>query len=456
MGVSLTFRLSAIFFSLLLVFWTVFVAYFYLRNDLSPEAVNPTPDRLAAMSQVMDGAAGANRDAMIASLNSAFLEVKLLSPAQAEAADKPEEMLADAISEPYLARLGDKLVHVERSYSGIALRPRDAFWDNVRPGVLSRPARALTFWVMLTDRSVLVVRSLVPVVVTPFGLPAGMAPGLIGTIFACIAFVLFHREVYPLKKLADAVEKIDPAGELVTLPKSRATTPEIRTLRAAFERLQTRLRSLTRARMALIGGIQHDLRTFATRLRLRVEALPDEDERERAIADIGDMIGLLDNALLTTRAGFGALDQQMLDLPDWLAAQVSDMASGGLDVTLDRPEVQGEMTILADLLALRRILTNLVENAVKYGKSARVCLRRDDDFAVVLVDDMGPGFNPETIDMLMEPFVRDEPSRARKTGGAGLGLAVARSLAEAHGGTIELSNLATGGRAAVKLPLYLS
>jgi len=185
-----------------------------------------------------------------------------------------------------------------------------------------------------------------------------------------------------------------------------------------------------------------------------VEALPDEFERERAIADIGDMIGLLDNALLTTKAGFGALDRQMLDLVEWLPPEISDLKSVGMNVSFDSRSAPVEAMILGDRVALRRILTNLIENAVKYGTSATVALTRDHETATIAVDDRGSGFDPEETDLLLEPFVRADPSRARNTGGAGLGLSVAVTLAEAHGGTIELSNQLDGGRATLKIPIY--
>jgi len=454
MRASLTFRLFFIFFSLMLAFWTVFIAYYYLKNDLSQEAVNPTPERLAAIARLFDGVPENERRTVLEAVRSPFLDVDIVAKNETVFPDADSDLLGAKVSAPYVSVLGASLLHVESALTGAMLK--GTLWDRVRePRILAPPARALTFWLAVDDKSVLVVRSLVPVIVTPFGLPAGMGAGLLGTVFAFLAFVLFHREIYPLKKFAAAVERIDPAGETVELPKFRAATPEINTLRLAFERLQTRLQALTRARMALIGGIQHDVRSFATRLRLRVEALPDETERERAIADISDMIGLLDNALLTTRAGFGALDQQLLDLAEWLPPEISDLKSVGLNVALDTRAGPGEAVVLGDRVALRRILANLIDNALKYGKSARVILAREDGFASIAVEDDGPGFNPQEADLLLEPFVRAEPSRARNTGGAGLGLAVAVTLAEAHGGTIALSNHAGGGRATLRLPVYV-
>ncbi|MBN9672035.1 sensor histidine kinase [Roseibium aggregatum] len=453
MGVSLTFRFLLIFLSLFLAFWTLVIAHYYMKNDLSGDEINPSPEKLAAIVNLIEQVPPDERDAVLQAIQSSFLKLEVVPAEKAVPAEDAGELVNDPIGAPYSAVLGERLLHVEISLKGML---REPFWVAIRQvRSMSPPARALSFWIAMEDGTVLIASSNVPLVVTPFGLPAGLGAGIVGTVFAFLAFLLFHREINPLKKLAAAVERIDPAGEKVDLPKFHTTTPEIKTLRRAFDTLQTRLQALTRSRMALIGGIQHDVRSFATRLRLRVEALPDEFERERAIADINDMIGLLDNALLTTKAGFGALDRQMLDLVEWLPPEISDLKSVGLDVTFDSRAAPVEAMILGDRLALRRILTNLIENAVKYGTSAKVTLLRDHETATVQVDDRGPGFNPDEADLLLEPFVRAEPSRARNTGGAGLGLSVAVTLAEAHGGQIELSNHPDGGRASLTVPLYI-
>lgn len=453
MRASLTFRLTFIFLSLCLAFWTVLVVYYYLRNDLSTGEVNPSPAKLVHIVEALSATPQDEREPLLEMIRSATLRLEIVGEDTVAGTHRNFELRNHQIGAPYLDVLGDRLLHVETTFPG--------FFNGGMKGIQPRhsplglPQRALTFWLKLDDGSVLIVRSTLSLVVTPFGLPAGLGAGLVGTVFAFLAFLLFHREISPIRKLAAAVEEIDPAGERVELPRFRAATPEVRTLTEAFDRLQVRLQSLTRSRMSLIGGIQHDVRSFATRLRLRVEALPDIEERARSIADINDMIGLLDNALLTTKAGFGALDQQLLDLSEWLPLEISDLKSVGLDVSFAGSGAPPGTEILGDRVALRRILTNLIDNAVKYGKAARVTLLQEDTAARIVIDDEGEGFGTAKTDLLLEPFVRADPSRARNTGGAGLGLAVARTLVEAHGGNISLSNRpGGGGRAVVALPLY--
>lgn len=264
-----------------------------------------------------------------------------------------------------------------------------------------------------------------------------------------------YREIRPLKKLARAVDRIGLDGDVIELPDVKRRSAELRTLVAAFERLQTRLAQLLRGRMALLGGISHDLRTFATRLRLRTDLIPDETQRLRAEKDISDMIRLLDDALLATRIGAGDLSEELVDMHELVSAETEDMRAEGLEVHFNGTQAVGRARLLGDRLALRRVITNVVENAVKYGHSAQVSLTTGGTDIVLVVEDEGAGMDEELLDVATEPFVRAETSRNRETGGSGLGLAVVKSLVEAHGGTILLENRSSQGlRVTITLPRY--
>jgi signal transduction histidine kinase len=212
---------------------------------------------------------------------------------------------------------------------------------------------------------------------------------------------------------------------------------------------------MMRSRMTLIGGIAHDVRTFATRLRLRVEKIPDAAEQQRAIADIDDMIRLLDDALLSSRVGAGQLSQEMVDFAALVATETDDRRAQGSRVELLADEATRGVIVLGDRLALRRIVANIVDNAIKYGRVARLRLQLEHPAIVLIVDDEGPGIPPDWRQAMLEPFNRLETSRNRATGGAGLGLAVARSLVEAHDGTIGLAEAPGGGtRVRIGLPVF--
>lgn len=171
--------------------------------------------------------------------------------------------------------------------------------------------------------------------------------------------------------------------------------------------------------------------------------------------DIADMIDLLDNTLLTARAGVGALDEELLDLIALVEQETADLKASGWNVMLNSLPQGREMLVIADRLAVRRILANLVDNAVKFGQEANVALDERDGVAILAVEDRGPGINEDEVALLLEPFVRAEPSRARKTGGAGLGLAGVRNLVEAQGGTIVIGNRSEGGsRVELRFPFF--
>jgi signal transduction histidine kinase len=263
-----------------------------------------------------------------------------------------------------------------------------------------------------------------------------------------------HREMRPLARLAAAVDRIDLAGAPAPLPPLRARAPEIQALIAAFNRLEARLSQLLRARMALLGGISHDVRTFATRLRLRADEIPDTSERERAIDDIADMISLLDDALLASRAGAGELTEELIEFDAIVRAEVEDRRAAGASIDL-RADPGLVSTVLGDRLALRRVVANLVDNALNYGHAAHLALGNEANGIKLVVDDDGPGIPPDLREILFEPFVRAETSRNRRTGGSGLGLAVARSLVEAHRGKIAVGDAPCGGaRFTVWLPSF--
>ena len=441
MRFGLAARLLAIGASALLALWLALVVLFYRTNDLSLAATRLPAAQLSAMTELMSATPADRRPLVLRALQSSLLSLSL-APA-ATTLDAGDDMSGQAEYEAYRTLDGGRLLSVRLSPP-----PDGAF----RPK--ARSARPLIFEVMLADGAVLVVEARTPFLVTFFGQPAGLAAGFIGALFAFIALLLFHREIRPLTQLAKAVDAIDPSGEPVPLPVIRSSTPEIRALTRAFDRLQNRLRVMTRSRMALIGGIQHDVRSFATRLRLRLERLPDPAERERATADITDMIDLLDNALLTSRAGVGALEEEMLDLAEFLRGEVADFRRAGLPATLEAAPPDGEAWVIGDRLALRRVVGNMVDNAVKYGQRARVSLQADDDRLTIVIADDGPGFAEADAELLLEPFVRAEPSRARATGGAGLGLAVARTLIEAQGGEIRLGKDERGGKVELTLPRF--
>jgi signal transduction histidine kinase len=213
--------------------------------------------------------------------------------------------------------------------------------------------------------------------------------------------------------------------------------------------MQARLKRYVDDRTTMVGAISHDLRTPLTRIRFKMESAP-KDLRAAVAGDIDQMEAMISAALAFVHDASRAHERETLDLLSVLECVVDDARSGGEDAALGEAE---PLAIDGDALSLQRLFANLVDNAVKYGGQARVNLAAEGGEAVVRIVDAGPGVPQAELERVFEPFYRTEPSRNRDTGGIGLGLAVARSVARAHGGDVILRSGVSGLTAEVRLPL---
>jgi signal transduction histidine kinase len=442
---SLSARITVTVLISLLVVWLLALAAYYVRDKEDRNAALPDPATLAAIVELTDAASAHERELIGKAVDTPGLQIRVLPVAAAPIAAQAEG--SQDLVRRYEPVLGG------RPFSVTVLPGGDL--QNRFPYVFGKAVRALQFRIALSPEATLVVDMRTPLLLSRFGLPIGFGAGLIGTVIALIALLIMHRETRPIARLAEAADRMDLSGEPVPLPNVRTNAPEIRSLVEAFNRLQTRLSELLKTRMAMLGGISHDVRTFATRLRLRVEELPEGPSRDRAIADIADMIRLLDDALISSRAGAGQLSEELVELADLAAEEVADRKAAGAMVDGRISAEAQAASVLGDRIALRRIVANLVDNALRYGFVAHLSLEADADTIVLVVDDEGAGVPEDLREALLEPFVRMETSRSRQTGGAGLGLAVVRSLVDAHGGSLTIGDAPTGGaRFTVRLPRF--
>lgn len=265
---------------------------------------------------------------------------------------------------------------------------------------------------------------------------------------APIAYLLARRLAMPIAVFASAAERLgrDPRAPPLVL----RGPAEIGTAVRAFNDMQERLARYVEDRTAMVGAIAHDLRTPLTRLRFRVEQAP-ESVRGKMEADIAEMEAMVAGTLAFVRDATRPTARTPLELSSLLESLADDMGETGLDVSVERAE---RVILVGDPLALRRLFNNLLDNAVKFGCRARIRVFSDSDFAVVEIEDHGPGLPEKELDRVFEPFYRREASRSRETGGIGLGLAVVRSIARAHGGDAALENRPGGGMIArVRLPI---
>ena len=262
----------------------------------------------------------------------------------------------------------------------------------------------------------------------------------------------FARELAaPFSRFSEAAERLGRDPD--TLPLEVKGPAEVAKAAAAFNLMQDRIRRYVRDRTVMIGSVAHDLRTPLTRIRFRVEEAP-KSVREKIIADIDEMEAMIAATLSFVRDASSLVAREPIDLAQLAAGMVDDMRAIGTDVFLESSQ---SAHISGDPIALRRVVANLIANAAKFGSRARVRVATTANQAVLEVDDDGPGLCEADLERVFEPFVRIETSRSRETGGAGLGLAVCRTLARAHGGDATLMNLPQGGlRARLVLPLAVS
>ena len=283
----------------------------------------------------------------------------------------------------------------------------------------------------------------------------GVFGGLIFQTMVLYGFVLLTvlwvggRLARPLAELRHAAERFDRRSE--PAPIAEQGPSDIRQLIRAFNAMRTRITAMLDEKDRMLGAIGHDLRTPLASLRVRTELVEDDGERTRMAATIDDMNKTLDDILSLARLGHPSEPEQRVDLPALIDSLAEEFEDLGADLTV---EESSRLAVPMRPNLIKRALRNLIENALKYGERARLRVRPETQQAVVEIDDSGPGIPEHEMERMFETFTRLEESRSRDTGGAGLGLALARAIIEAHGGTLTLANRPEGGlRATVRLPL---
>jgi len=266
---------------------------------------------------------------------------------------------------------------------------------------------------------------------------------LLGTVVA-LSLVAVRWVTGPLSALANAAEKLGEDIHRAPLPETGPL--EARRAARAFNTMQQRLQRFIADRTRLLTAMSHDLKTPITRLRLRTEMLGDDTLRAKFSKDLEDMESMVTQTLDFMRDAGAAEPVQRVDLMALLESLQRDYQDTGHAV-----EIEGRIAqpFSGRPLALRRCLTNLVDNAIRYGKRATLKAEEAPERITIRVLDDGPGMSEQEFERAFEPFYRSEASRNRATGGTGLGLGIARNIARAHGGDLELRNRPQGGLEAI-------
>lgn len=249
--------------------------------------------------------------------------------------------------------------------------------------------------------------------------------------------VLLRRITRPLAALTTRLEYFSQtqeiSGQLVA-----AGPEDTRRLIAAHNAMEARIIALLDEKDVMLGAIGHDLKTPLSALRVRIESVEDDTERARMATTIEDITRTLDDILSLARVGRPSDDPENTELAALTASVVEEFEDMGEDVELADAS---RIAVVVRATWLRRALRNLVANALRYGGGkARVSLVRERGVVIFRVEDDGPGIAEHELEAMLEPFRRGETSRSRETGGAGLGLTLARAIADQHGGSLRLVN----------------
>lgn len=288
------------------------------------------------------------------------------------------------------------------------------------------------------------------ILLTPAALLAGFSltlPSLLAFIVAMISVSVLFVVFRPLKDLVQASQMIGLTSKPNLIPETG--TEDIRRVAHALNQAQLRVKELVSDRSRLVAALAHDVRTYLTHMKLRLEGgAPIEPDKLKG--DISNMEQLISDMLLYARAERPDATPELIDLNQLVSDIVETLP---FEVLLSLEDTA--LSVAAERSSLRRAILNLVQNAHNYGSNVHLVLRTTDQGHLLWIEDNGPGIPEEILDRIFDPFFRVEPSRNRQTGGSGLGLSIAKSLLSAQGVTLELANRTdqTGLRAEILFPM---
>ena len=257
-----------------------------------------------------------------------------------------------------------------------------------------------------------------------------------------------RRIARPLNALQQRVRDVGLTGDRP--PMEPRGPSDVRDLIETFNAAEERLSSLLTEKDVMLGAIGHDLKTPLASLRVRIESVDDDSERTKMAASVDEMVIILDDILMLARVGKSAEPVQPTELGALIDTALSEFPD---DAKIQVEAFAERFVAPVRPVLIRRALRNLVGNALQYGGSADIGVAREGKRILITVDDSGPGIPADQLQKIFEPFARTETSRNRASGGSGLGLTIARAIAQAHRGSVTLTNRAEGGiRATLSLP----
>jgi signal transduction histidine kinase len=397
------------------------------RPDRPDPSIDRGDARLAAAIQLLGAAPASDRPRLFADITRAFprLGIEDLQQGAAAAAQEPDSHELRHLQR----RLGNNYRVFSLSHEAGLRRVGIALPDGATIAAEIQPERQPPFW---------------------------GGPWMMTLLFAVVSVALLglwaaRTLAAPLSSFAGAAESFSLNGAAAPLPERGPE--EIRSVARALNRMRERITALMDDRTRMLAAISHDLRTPITRMRLRSEFIEDDTHRSRMLADLDQMRSMLESVLSFLRNDRKLEAMTLIDIATALQLVADQFADMGHKVAYQGPE---HAMITARPDDLHRSVSNLVENAVRFGAEATIRLAVSADDVTIEVEDDGPGISDARKDVMLEPFVRGDDARNMdEAAGFGLGLSIARAIALAHGGEISLHDRLPHGLAVcIKLPIH--
>lgn len=273
---------------------------------------------------------------------------------------------------------------------------------------------------------------------------------MVGTslILFAVATLFMRNQVSPIRRLATAAENFGKGRDTPNFKPSGAT--EVRQAASAFMAMRNRLERQIQQRTDMLSGVSHDLRTPLTRMKLQLAMLNTNAEIDELNSDVSAMESMIEGYLNFAR-GEGTEERQLIDAGTLLEEVAHNARRNGADIDL---HIDEPVELPLAPAAMRRCLTNLVDNAARHAEKIEMGLHRNGSVLEITVDDDGPGIPEAMRDEVFRPFFRLDESRNVETGGTGLGLSIAQDIVNAHGGEISLGDSPAGGlRVLIRIPI---
>jgi len=406
---------------------------------------NQAATRIGDVVRTMTAASSAERTRIMHAMSSDTLKVTYGKPAGSDAAAGEESELMttarDALALALPPGVGFKVIDARPVY----LNPDS--WYARELG--ERPGVKMVATVLLNDGVWIIVESIDPARETRWVIRLFRNLAIVDGVMVILCFFAVRLVTRPLSVLANAAEDLGRNIDRPPLPE-RGANELVRASRA-LNVMQDRLKRYVDTRMKVLAAMSHDLKTPITRMRLRAEMLDDAHIKAKFTKDLDELQQMVGSTLDYMRGlGEGNEAVQPIDVTALISSLKEDAEEAGHTITVSG---DARSPVMGRAQALKRCLQNLVDNALAYGRRADITLRDEGGALNIAISDDGPGIPEDDIERVFEPFYRVEGSRNRNTGGSGLGLSIARNIAQAHGGSVRLRNLASGGlEATLRIP----